>query len=162
VIERLRHARQQGDVAALILAAHTLRGLAGNIGADSLASLAGQLEESLKSDPAPAAGLIDAMIEQLAAALQPILVPTQNPGAAPQQSSLAADDDKTGQKALLRLQYLLDNDDATAARYFDEISGWLAGQNEPALTEQLARQIARYEYEEALVTLQQLHSKLSH
>ena len=162
VIERLRHARQQGDVAALILDAHTLRGLAGNIGADLVASRAGQLEESLKSGQAPDSGQIDAMIEALAATLQPILAPAGNPDVAPQNSSPAGADNETGQKALHHLQYLLDNDDATAARYFDEISGWLAGQNEPALTEQLARQIARYEYDEALVTLQQLFSSLSH
>jgi len=159
VVERLHRARQQGDSATLILAAHTLRGLAGNIGANRLAELAGELEESLQPGKAPNPEWIEAMIDDLALVLQPILAMSQDPATAPQASNLDRPDAETRRQALSRLQQLLDNDDATAVRYFNEISGWLAEQSEPAVVEQLARQIGRYEFADALVSLQQLYSK---
>ena len=169
VIERLQHAREQGDSATLILASHTLRGLAGNIGADRLATLAGQLEDRLKADqeanPKPEqtanAADIAGMINQLASVLQPILTMTLDADNAAPRSPHAEPDEATRRDAISQLRQLLDNDDATATRYFDEISGWLTELAEPALAEQLARQIGHYEFEEACLTLQQLSRLLN-
>jgi two-component system, sensor histidine kinase and response regulator len=169
VIERLQHAHEQGDSTTLILASHTLRGLAGNIGADRLATLAGQLEDRLKADheanPRPDqtanAADIAGMINQLAAVLQPILGMTLDADNAVPRSPHAEPDEATRRNAISQLQQLLDNDDATATRYFDEISGWLTELAEPALAEQLTRQIGHYEFEEASLTLQQLSRLLN-
>jgi CheY-like chemotaxis protein len=63
-IERLRHAHP-GDAATMLLRAHTLRGLAGNIGALALSRLAGELEQRLRDGMLTADPAIDQLVNQL-------------------------------------------------------------------------------------------------
>ena len=160
VIARLNSARDRNDKTSMILDAHTLRGLAGNIGANRLAQLAGKLEDNLKLGAAPdseAAGAILTAVEHalwsVLAILENAIPETTTPREAPILGS-------SGIEALSELQALLHNDDATAGRHFEALSGWLRLEADAALVEQLARQIGRYEFEEAMVTLQQIRSAL--
>jgi two-component system, sensor histidine kinase and response regulator len=163
VIARLNSARSSNDRDALILHTHTLRGLAGNVGAVRLATLANKLEDELKHGMSPDNSTVAVMIEALEKALQPVLamagtVALEDVTASP-ANSLPSPEKRT--EALSHLQFLLDNDDATAGRLLAEISGWLRQLAEPALCEQLARQVGRYEFESALNTLQQIRNTLN-
>jgi PAS domain S-box-containing protein len=155
VVDRLLADRQQGDGAAMILRAHTLRGLAGNIGAVTLSRLAGELEEKLRKGTPVGDEEISALLLKLAATLPTALaIPATLPTT---ERPLAAVPPPEAQaKALSTLRQLLDNADAAAVHQFEEISAWLGQQCDPQRVEQLARQIGQYDFEEASITLQQL------
>jgi CheY-like chemotaxis protein len=147
--------RQRGDHSAMILRAHTLRGLAGNLGAIKLSRLAGQLEDRLKAGGLPeddkqVAGLIASLAEalpavlaisELAVDLPPVSSP--GPGAEIQRDNL------------LNLHRLLGNDDAAAVPLFETLVPWLRQEFDPTLVDRLERQIRLYEFDDALQTLQQ-------
>ena len=155
VIERLRSDRQLGDSAAMILRAHTLRGLAGNLGAVALARLAGELEEKLRKGTPADDEAIDTLLAELSTALPTALsIPATLPAAAPPIASGNASEMPAN--ALATLRQLLDDDDAAAVQHFEEISASLRQHCDPHLVEQLARQIGQYDFEEASATLQQL------
>jgi PAS domain S-box-containing protein len=154
-VDRLAAERQQGDSAAMILRAHTLRGLAGNIGAVGLSRLAGELEDSLrKGMPINDAG-IDALLAKLSLALPTALaIPATLPALERQIAPAPPPAEQAA--ALVALRRLLANDDAAAVRHFEEMAAWLRQQGDPHLVDQLARQIERYDFEEAQATLSQL------
>jgi hypothetical protein len=56
------------------------------------------------------------------------------------------------QQALCRLQALMDNDDAAAARQLREMQDWLRQCASPALVDR-SRRNRRYDYESAMHTL---------
>jgi HPt (histidine-containing phosphotransfer) domain-containing protein len=147
--------RQRGDHSAMILRAHTLRGLAGNLGAIKLSRLAGQLEDRLKAGPPPGddeqvarliAGLGEALPAVLAIselAVDPPSAGRPGPGAEMQRENLS------------NLHRLLDNDDAAAVPLFETMLPWLRQEFDPTLIDRLERQIRLYEFDDALQTLQQ-------
>ncbi|WP_310493387.1 response regulator [Dechloromonas sp.] len=157
VVERLQADRQQGDSAAMILRAHTLRGLAGNIGAVNVAHLAGELEEKLRKGMPVGDEAIDGLLGKLDVALLPALsIPATLPTAAATAPIVLAPKSDGQATALSTLRQLLDDDDAAAVQHFEKISAWLRAQCDPHLVEQLARQIGQYDFEDASATLQQL------
>ena len=154
-VERLREEQSRGDSAAMLLRAHTLRGLAGNIGAVTLSRLAGELEGRLREGTATANPVIKQLLDDLdkaqAAALAIADTPIVVPISAPQIRAPEAPDE-----ALSYLQQLLDNDDAVAVSYFEELAAWLRQASDPMLVDQLARQVSQYEFEDASATLQKI------
>ncbi|HEX6733757.1 MAG TPA: response regulator [Azonexus sp.] len=148
-VQRLRAALASGDVAGAVLTAHTLRGLAGNLGASGLAGAAGELENALKATPATA-GDHDNQLDKLAASLQAVLealaghVPPAAAGPAAAQLPPAE-----LQAALSRLRQLLDNCDAAALGEFEAVAGSLRQSAERSRVDELARLIGRYEFEAA-------------
>jgi HPt (histidine-containing phosphotransfer) domain-containing protein len=147
--------RQRGDSNAMILRAHTLRGLAGNLGAVKLSRLAGQLEDRLKAGDPPGddeqvarliASLGEALPEVLAIgelAVDPPPLSPPGPGAEIQRDNL------------FNLHRLLDNDDADAIPLFETMLPWLRQEFDPTLVDRLERQIRLYEFDDAVQTLQQ-------
>jgi HPt (histidine-containing phosphotransfer) domain-containing protein len=116
---RVRQALQAQDYASAERHAHTLKGVAGNLGASPLQQSAGRLESALRQ-PAPHAALAtamehtDALLGQLLAALRaaPGLLEDADDGSAPQLS----DAEKTSALRVARqIQQLLLQDDAQAA-----------------------------------------------
>ena len=156
VLVLLEADRQRGDSSAMILRAHTLRGLAGNLGATRLSRLAGQLEDRLKAgsppgDDEPVARLIadlgDALPAVLAIgelAVDPRPTDPPSPPADIQRDSL------------FNLHRLLDNDDAAAIPLLDTMLPWLRQAFDATLIDRLERQIRLYEFDDALEMLQQL------
>ena len=158
---RLNDARQTGDTAGMMLIAHTLRGLAGSLGAVRLAEVAGILEGILRQGSAPDSTAIAEQLDRLGDALATFF--TQLPAAptSPGIPVALTPDPAQQAKALSDLQSLLDNDDATAVRHSESMAGWLGQLAAPGLTEQLLRQIGRYEFEEALSTLHTIRNQLT-
>jgi PAS domain S-box-containing protein len=154
-VDRLQADRQQGDGAAMILRAHTLRGLAGNIGAITLSRLAGELEDRLRKGTPIDDPQVDALLAGMGIAMPKALaIPVTLQSA---ERPLATTPPPEAQaKALSTLYQLLANDDAAAVRHFEEMAAWLRQQCDPQLVEQLARQIEHYDFEQASATLHQL------
>ena len=148
---------QDHDIPAMILRAHTLRGLAGNIGASDLAGIAGELEKQLKQTPQADATSIESCLSELQACLPTVIAQANQllnemhtaTAPAPATSKLA-------HNALSDLHHLLDNDDAMAVRCFEEISGHLREIFDPRQVEQLARYIGQYDFDDAKEILEHL------
>ncbi len=162
VIAQLQAAQLANDPASMILLAHTLRGLAGNIGAEQLASIAGRLESWLKQHSLSQSAERQALLDELALALGPVLALVEHAPPTEPAAVVAVQPDSNYQRqALFRLQQLMDNDDATAARQLDEMQGWLRQQVSSEMVDRLAREISRYDFENALQTLHQIADELS-
>ena len=155
VLDVLTSDQRLEDRPAMILHAHTLRGLAGNIGAVRLARLAAELEETLKQGMPLDDRSVRHLLAELAPALDEVLAQPDTPhdiaaGTASQTMP------ENLMPALAELRHLLANDDASAVHAFEALSGKLRLTGDAALVNQLGKQIGRYEFEEALQTLQQI------
>jgi len=156
-IDRLQAAQARGAINEMILLAHTLRGLAGNIGADRLGKLAGELEHCLKQQPGEGAR-IEQLRQALAASLDGVLATIArhtSPPVPPPATDAAPDP-----AALSHLRNLLNSDDASAVNEFDHLAAVL-GKIDPERAEELARAIANYDFEAATTLLDQLVETLT-
>jgi two-component system sensor histidine kinase/response regulator len=79
--ERIAQALAHGHQEQAARDAHTLRGLAGTVGAIALQDAAGRLEEWLRSDTAPASGGVQSLIDGLRTALDALGAGRCRPGA---------------------------------------------------------------------------------
>ncbi|HYC44879.1 MAG TPA: response regulator [Burkholderiales bacterium] len=117
---RVRGLLRDGDVVTAARVAHSLKGIAGNLGAREVAAAAARLEQAIAEDAATAAMCCD----QLQAALRPLaedlasaFAETAEPPSPPDVVEPAA--------VLHRLRSLLETDDADALTYFDAHAGAL-------------------------------------
>ncbi len=146
---------QHRDTPAMILRTHTLRGLAGNIGASELARIAGELERQLKQTPEADAASIDTCLRELQASL-PMVITQATQLLGEMTTVVAPAPGKLAHNALSDLHRLLDNDDAIAVRCFEEISSQLRETFDPQQVEQLARYIGQYDFDDAKALLEHL------
>ena len=154
-MDRVRSAIALGDTDTATREAHTVKGLAGNIGATQLLARAGAVESALRHGPAD--DLPDALLamgQALTLVLEQIAAAMGTPGDAPpspvvnlvvDREALAAD--------LQNLAALLADDDSRAAKVADSITEQLRSVGQGAAAMQLQKRISRYEFEEALETL---------
>jgi HPt (histidine-containing phosphotransfer) domain-containing protein len=150
---RLRSLLTSGDHQGAILLAHTLRGLAGNLGANRLAMQAGELEALLKQANAVPPGLDDRLdemascLDQVLAAIAPHASPAPSPTAVPS----APPEDLRG--ALDRLLDQVDDCDAAAIGEFDKLATSLRQHADGEQVDELGRLIANYDFEAATASL---------
>lgn len=144
--------RSQGEDAVRL--AHTLKGLAGNIGATELSRLAAQLEAALRhtggDDPSPLLSAVGAATQTLIHHIEEALsasVATGDHCELP-SAGLAAD--------LRRLQQLLATDDGDASDCFAGVQPLLTDAGYGDVASRAERHISRYEFEQALQVLSAL------
>ncbi|WP_234083193.1 response regulator [Azonexus sp. R2A61] len=154
---RLDRALATGAGDELIRLAHTLRGLAGNIGAERLAALAGELEKAMREESTAAA--IQPRIDRLAEEHRALLAQIAADGS--DRAPPPAPGNPATPEALARLQLLLDNDDASAVRQFDTLADGLRQQTETATVDRLERLIYQYDFEDASALLREILAPLS-
>ncbi|MGC3983681.1 MAG: response regulator [Pseudorhodoferax sp.] len=151
--EAIVQALQDEDPATAERLAHTLKGVAGNIGAHDLQEHAGALEEALRERrPRPA---IDAALAATAASLHALLDalrPHLAPAAA--ASTVVAAAGPSEQALLQRLTRLLEQDDAEAAELLEEHQATLGAALGPHYAA-LSQAVADYDFEAALDALRQ-------
>ncbi|MBF0126162.1 MAG: Hpt domain-containing protein, partial [Magnetococcales bacterium] len=149
---RIRQALAAGDLEHARRIAHTLKGIAGTIGATTLQQAAQELDGMLKTrQPDDPAGCL----ERLEEAMEPVMrglatlrsAPVGAPGrtAAPDPSTLVALRD--------RLTVLLQELDPHAEALAHELQRLAEGGPLEEHTRLLARQVADFEFEQALATL---------
>ncbi len=144
--------RSQGEEAVRL--AHTLKGLAGNIGATELSRLAAQLEAALRhpgdDDPAPLLGAVGTATQTLIHHIEEALSASAASGdhCALPSAGLAAD--------LRRLQQFLTTDDGDAGDCFAALLPLLTDAGYGDVASRAERHIGRYEFEQALQVLSAL------
>jgi len=155
--DRLRAARRARDDSQTILLVHTLRGLAGNIGADRLASLAAELEHCLRQSP-EAGNRIDGLLARLLDGLDGALAAA----AAGCEDETPASSEKAPlpPETLAELRQLLSEDDAAAVHDFELIEEALSQRLEATDFDRLARAIHSYEFETAIDLLDRVTGNL--
>ncbi|MBF0460120.1 MAG: response regulator [Magnetococcales bacterium] len=154
---RLRTAVANNALESAVREAHTIKGLAGNIGATVLAEWAGQVEGLLqRGETAGLAAALQAMAaeqaslrERIVAALgeppAPLPVAADRPPLAVDQAVLAGE--------LRRLGLLLADGDADASELAERLSGPLQAVGQGVLGKEMLKQVAEFEFEGALVAL---------
>jgi signal transduction histidine kinase/predicted ATPase/DNA-binding response OmpR family regulator/HPt (histidine-containing phosphotransfer) domain-containing protein len=156
-VQRMRQSLALGDPSTAERLAHTLKGLAGNLGAMRLFDSAQALEKVLCSNAEalarePALAGTDALLRRLAQALH------ATPGFAPAQwvapfASLSAQDRQMAQQAVEKIKTCLVNNDANALELWETHTGILRplfGQWAP-----IEAAISAYEFETAIKLLNQ-------
>ena len=156
-IGRLQAARARGAVDEMILLAHTMRGLAGNIGADKLGRLAGELEHGLRQQPADDERMAQ-LCQALSVALDGVLATiARHTGTPIPKPAAGAELDPA---ELARLRELLRDDDASAVQVFDDLADALRNRLDPQAIDDLTRAIGSYDFEAAITLLDTLVATL--
>jgi CheY-like chemotaxis protein len=140
--------------------AHTLRGVAGNIGARELQTLAQSVEEGLGL-AAPDRARLAAGVRALEAAVDATMesldryfarvaaAPAPPPPEPPAPPPLSADADDAATDAIVQLDQLLAEYSGDAIDYFETVRARLAGVLDAEHMARLEQHLSRYEFEEA-------------
>ncbi|MCB1734834.1 MAG: response regulator [Gammaproteobacteria bacterium] len=145
-VERVKKSLNRGDMEAAIRDAHTLKGVAGNIGANRLHSLAADLEARLKSGDTPDPALA-AVSDNLTEVIDAIPMKSAHSVSATVRSQI---DERA---ELDRLRALLAEDDVEAGEVVKNLlDGIPDGPFRAALTAVAAR-VDEYDFEAALAAL---------
>ncbi|MFZ6759487.1 response regulator [Undibacterium sp. Ji50W] len=145
---------QQGDSTTAERLAHTLKGLAGNIGATRLQEISGELELALRSAQ-PTETLLAATAETLARQVAAILDKLP-----PEEQKVATVADMTRFKLVSdELAGLLADDNAKAERLLEQHEAMLEAAL-PSHFKQIAELIRQFDYEQALLVLNQARAQI--
>jgi signal transduction histidine kinase/CheY-like chemotaxis protein len=153
----IRAAFEGGRECEAATLAHTLRGVAGNIGARELQGLAQSVEEAIArgdADPARLAGRVAALEAALGAVMQS-LDRYFDSSAAEVIAAVAGDAAPGGGQALAQLEALLAEFSGEATDYFETVRVALAALLDAATLARLETHLSRYEFEEARAVLAQ-------
>ena len=151
---RIAGAIENNQLETAIRVAHTLKGLAGNIGAGGLADSAARVEHLLSlgsHDGLPQALeactlALDELVPKIAQAMQGGAVPKQSP-------AMVAVDRMQLETRLRELSQLLLQDDAQAVKHLDGIAPMLVATGQAEHARQLKRMLGQYDFEGALAQL---------
>src|SRR5471032_1877560 len=159
---RIAAAMAHGQRETAIREAHTLKGLAGNIGAASLADSAARVEHLLSLDShdglpqalAACSQTLDALVTRIAQAMQLSAAPRDTGGGTAQVdlANLEAD--------LRELSQLLQQDDAQAVRHLENIAPALVAAGQAEHARRLKRMLGLYDFEGALLQLNEVAAAL--
>ncbi len=141
-------ARASQDLSAPARVAHTLKGTAGNIGAVAVQAAAGELEAACLAGPVEA---IPVALQRVLDALQPVMAGLDTLAGAASAAPAGPAPDIT--PALVRLQALLEDSDSEAADVLEELMPRVKGTPLEAHLVPVARAVADYDLDEALVHL---------
>jgi len=163
VVRRINEAINRGDNETAKREAHTLKGLAGSVGATGLAECATTVENLLKVKQT--AGLDQALaklkksLSDLVASLpQSALEADKN--RAPQATTQRALDPAALGAALSDLAKLIARDETRAAKAVEAISGDLRAAGQGERSKQLQNLLARYDFENAAAVLEKIAQEL--
>ena len=150
-------ARLEADGTAATRAAHTLKGVAGNIGAKGVQAAARALENACQ-EGRPASE-IDGLLAKVVAELAPVIAGLERLSgadvAAAVRPALGGDDLRA---ALDRLQGLLEDSDSEAEDLLDDLLDKLAGTPMADRLKPVAEAVKAYDFEVALAALLQMES----
>jgi len=153
-------ARADADPSAAQRAAHTLKGLAGTIGAHAVREAAAALEAACASGADAAA--LDAALARTIAELSPVLQGlAQLPGLDPAATALPATIDTATVAPLFdQLEALLVQNDGRAVDVSEDLARRLAGTAFASGFDHVMKQLAAYDFDGAVTQLHHLRSQL--
>jgi signal transduction histidine kinase/DNA-binding response OmpR family regulator len=161
VIARIKSAIKIGDVEGALREAHTVKGLAGNIGAIQMAECASTLESILKRAEI---NMLDEALDDMERELQSLLVRIVGHMGNAETSASAQ---TVGEVNLVELENelremaaLLAEDDSRAGGLVDVVTDKLNALGQHLVAKQLKKLIAQYDFEKALDTLKETMQSL--
>ncbi|MEO5349061.1 MAG: response regulator [Magnetococcus sp. YQC-3] len=163
ILARIQAELDRGDFAVAQRMAHTLKGVCGTIGANSLHSGFGHLEEILKEQKRDQVvewmAQLAPEVERVMTALSPLATERVVPPTADNMPASELDKNRL-QEIFLQLAPLIDEGDADAQEWIEEAGQLLAASPFAVAMQTLAGQVEEYEFEEAMQTMQQIVSGL--
>jgi PAS domain S-box-containing protein len=150
--QRIRTALADGDKTTAQREAHTLKGVAGNIGAEGVQAAAKVVEGLIKEDGDSAAALSE--LEQTLRLLIAGLPSSQQPTATAEGVTAVSADELVS--LLDRLQALLEQSDAEALDVVEEIASHVTETHLRERIKAIGRLIDDFEFDEALESLEEL------
>jgi two-component system sensor histidine kinase/response regulator len=160
VDNEIQGALTRGDLETAERLAHTAKGVSGNIGAEDLYQAATTLDDALKAQDAQQAHrLLTDFSRNLAVVMESIAaleVPEE-----PATKRVSVIDTGKVTPVLSELKELLQDDDTNAASRLEQLAELTAGSSAKHLLDQMTSQVGGYEFEEALVTLNELCKELN-
>ncbi|MBF0369439.1 MAG: response regulator [Magnetococcales bacterium] len=158
-MERILQSLDAGDREGAVRGAHTLKGVAGNIGATALQAVAGELEAVLKNDPgSPPEGLMVLTGQRLGEAMSTIQATLQSGGAVSKKSATV--DRAAVQSLLATLQEQIDNFDSAAGETCDNLADQLQGSPLLRHATDLGKALNGYEFDQAQELVGEMLAKL--
>ena len=158
VVSEIRRALAANDTSTARRLAHSLKGAAGNLGAESLSELAAKAEAALGRNQG-----VDAALEALSGSLDAVVAAIRAalPGEPVPSSSDASVDSTTMAESLARLKQLLESDDGEAADFLlDARPVFLKFLTREEIAT-LQGQVGNFDYADALQSVSQVASRLS-
>jgi two-component system sensor histidine kinase/response regulator len=159
-VEAIRAALGANDLECATRLAHTLKGVAGNLGAGPVQAAAAAVEEMLRKGP-PIDG-IDAALGQLASVLDPLLAQIRTPldGAAAAIAPAPACAPAHTRAVAAQLAKLFDNFDTNALAFTDQNEAVLRSAFDTASWERFLRHTQGFAFAEARTLLDQTIAQL--
>jgi two-component system sensor histidine kinase/response regulator len=157
-VDTFRKALTDKDMEAAQRYAHTLKGVAGNIGAEEVQQAATALESACKKNTPPEE--IDPLLENVAAALCPMLagLSVLEQPETPTQTALLDPDKRNA--LLAQLRALLEDDDTDAGDVIKELEEMVGTGDYTSALQRLMVAIGEYDFDQALAELDKLESFL--
>jgi two-component system sensor histidine kinase/response regulator len=164
-MERIHAAIDNNDADTAAREAHTVKGLAGNIGATAMATTAAVVEELLKQGQNHGlVAALDAMAADLTILIERISAVIGVPAAAPAQAAqlpaakveLDAATKAALTKALAQLNALLTDGDSDAGLYVDQVLEPLARCGEEARGQQMKQDVENCDFDSAVLRLRDI------
>jgi len=159
-------ALERGDIDQALRLAHTMKGVAGNLGADNLSTAARELETGIKTCGGES---IAPLMENFANALRQVITAIEaleqgEKSAQPSEDVALNDimsiDISTVTPVLQQLAALLEDDDMEAASYLDIHKEFLNGLNVAHEVQELEEALGQYDFEQALDVLETIAQRL--
>jgi CheY-like chemotaxis protein len=157
-VEQFREAQASADPEAATRYAHTLKGVAGNIGAKEVQNTAKALELACKENKD--AEEIEPLLENVASALSPVLtgLATLEQAETKQPVQVEALDPEKLKSLLDRLRVLLEDDDTDATEVVEELEELPGIEAHAGALKRLSNAIDEYDFDEALEGLDRLET----
>jgi len=162
-VHRIREAIGRPEIETATREAHTLKGLAGSVGATALADCARTIENLLKTKETAGLDQALASLESSLSEFVTSLAETSfgvDSDRAPQTNDQRSVDTAALGAALSDLAKLIARDDTRAAKAFEAISGDLRAAGQGERSKQLQTQLARYDFESAAAILEKIAQEL--
>jgi HPt (histidine-containing phosphotransfer) domain-containing protein len=158
-VGEIRAALKAQDFVTAQRIAHSLKGAAANLGANALASAAGNAEVAIKtqSDVEPAVGEMEQTLCAAVAAIQKAFPSAEKVGSTPSGNG----DPSVVLQPLSRLKKLLEADDSEAAEFIVEAQDTLSAVLSRTEIETLTRMVGDFDYESALRAVSGIADRLS-
>jgi two-component system, sensor histidine kinase and response regulator len=155
-VEGIRAALEAGDASTAERAAHTLKGVASNLGAAALAEVAAKAEGAVKVGNG-----IETALDSLSLALAPVVqaIRAALPAEVPYGPGSA--DPALAVEPLTRLKKLLESNDGEAAEFIIDARPKLAGVLTGAEIHNLAELVGNFDFDAALKCLSSIATRLS-
>jgi HPt (histidine-containing phosphotransfer) domain-containing protein len=149
--ERVRAALQAGDFEVALRAAHSLRGVAGNLGADALAERAGAVEAALRANPdVLPADALDALDRAIADMVESVSVLAEGAPIAAAPPPAGGTQDRAACRARAgEIQALVEQDLSEALEALERLVAQAPPGQEAAMLAQALAKLQCFELDEA-------------